>query len=306
MLTDEERQENLQIARQLHEGAYQKFWDRVQAAPGDRFELFDYELAHQLTDAPWRTVAGDLVGRELCEVTNLVHQWTLELDRWDLWIDVLGEYQDAQDRWNIRAEFIEPLAHRCLQAPSHLKDVLIGVATNAAHQASLALTPGYKDRMPSDSRRVKALAKGRRIFLKRHEALEQLDELAKPWPSLHPFRKLLDCLDTKDYREHTHDYRNRSSHAIPPNFEFGEVGFWMRCVGFREERLRNPDGTLTIKEDVSRSSVSYSFGGVAPLAIDLTIQHCRGQYDVARSTYLAYRDFLKEILNQLWVRTQAG
>lgn len=302
MLAEKERQENLRIARLLHEGAYQKFWDRVQAAPGDRFELFDYELAHQLKDAPWRTAAGDLAGRELCEVTNLVHQWTLELDRWDLWIDVLDEYLDAQDRWNIRAEFIEPLAHRCLQAPSHVKDVLIGVATSAVHQASLSLTPGYKDRMPSDSRHFKALKKGRRIFLKRHEALAQLDELAEPWPSLRPFREYLDLLDTGDYRERTHDYRNRASHAIPPNFEFGEVGFWTRSVGFREERVRNPDGTLTIKEDVSRSSVSYSFGGIAPLALEQAIQHCRSQYDVAKNTYSAYRDFLNEILRQLRAR----
>lgn len=180
-----------------------------------------------------------------------------------------------------------------------MKDVLIHVATNAAHQANLALLPGHKDEMPCDSLLFKALAKGKQRFLTRSEIAKQLRSVVEPWAELEQFCECVELLDEREHRNQTRDYRNRSSHRIPPHFEFGDIEIWTRSIGFRSEYIHHQDGTYTLREDKTKMSISYGFGGISSLKHEDAIQHCQSQYEIAIKAYSIYRAFLEGILRAL-------
>ena len=293
MLNEEQRKGNLKQARRLHETAYELFWNQIEAAPVARFTLFDYGLVNKLNNAPWRPMAGEMVSSELREAINLMNRWILDVDRLHLWLNVLDGFTDENDQWAIRFEFIEPMAHRALQAPSHLRDVLIRIATNAAHQANLSIDSNAKDELPED----KALFKG--SYLNRTAAEAQLKKIAVSWAKYQNFEERLFAMCSEAYVLATRDYRNRASHHVPPHFEFGEVQFVTRQIQYAEVVHRNDDGTVSIEEDRSRRVAAYGFGGIPPLKLADSVAQCSAELQQARIAVEAYCEWLNEIVAAL-------
>ena len=130
--------------------AYLDMREREVLAPEGKYLPYDFAF---LNSRKWRNPLGfEMVAHELQELTNILNHWRGSLRRWDAWNRVLASYSDESTAWEVRREFLEPLAHECLLRPSSVRDTITSVATNALHQARMSTDPSYKDLMEGDPR----------------------------------------------------------------------------------------------------------------------------------------------------------
>lgn len=248
----------------------------------------------------WRAMASMMVSDELQELTNIMNGWQGALRRWRVWNKVLAEYEEQQ-AWELRMEFVEAGARECLLMPSAVRDCIVFTATNAFHQALLALGNGYRDRLDGDP---KIPGKSAR-FLGRGEREKQLERLLAGWSEAADFLPLVRELDDAAYRRNTFDYRNRFSHDIAPRLAVGFTRFMTRSVEQHEELVTQPDGTALLTPVPGKMAVSYSFGGTPPLDMDKAWSDSFDQYVRARRCYQRYRDVLTMAMAELPIKTES-
>lgn len=101
-------------------------------------------------------------------------------------------------------------------------------------------------------------------------------------------------LDAEEYRNATGDWLNRAAHAIPQHFEFGEVERVTREVAFARTKV-DVAGGVEFKEDRTRKSVSYVFGGYDALKLDDLLKANQSQFEVAMRAVGACEKLLREL-----------
>lgn len=278
--------------RELLEGAYRKYWDRVEMRSVSLGAYYPYELCKEIESVNWQLFfIGQQLAGELMESINWLNRWRTELANLMIWPEVLAEYEE-DDAWYIKMHFVDPLAHGCMLQPSATRDRLGKVASNAIHQARLILEKGYRDVLDEDKQ------KGRPLL--RSGVEKQLVRLAEPFAEAIAFIETLRKLDANAYREKTNDYRNLASHFLPPKFDKGHVFSISRSRTAWTEFVQQADGTH--KEEVvpGKMGTSYAWGYMEPLALRDLIDLNIAEYQHARDAFDEYSSLLRLLLDKIW------
>ncbi|OJW99217.1 hypothetical protein [Thiobacillus sp. 65-1402] len=267
------------------ENAYRAF--RQVLVSGDIPDLmpFSYEPCERVEKGNWRLFAGFGVTSDLRLAINHLNAWRVRLHEWAAWLKVLKSHEE-QIALELQFHFLDHLMFFCMFQPSGFRDMLAHVATQSVHQGNLSTGKTERDVLVQDSRKGP---------LKRKEVEAQLESLCEHWTQAQAFIESLSTLDTDDYRRLTLNYRNRASHAIPPRFGWGEVGFLTRSIEPWTEFVAQSDGTVEIVE-TSLKSVVYSLGGTPPLELEYTYRANLHEHDLASRALEAYCALLDEIL----------
>ena len=259
--------------------------------PNDPYLPYEYDY---IAKAKWRPFIDAMLQDELREVTNQLHQWRDMLRSWHAWNEVASTYEE-QEAWTLRREFMEPLMHSCLLAPSSFRDLLTFVGTNAMHQLRLHTESGYIDRMQGDPN--PSDPKPRPLTRRKKE--ERLFTMLAPITASGPFTSALRRLDDVDYREQTKDYRNSNSHAIGPRIAVGITKMVTRIVVPATEMQWQPDGTGRIVTVPGRFVPSYTFGGLEPLDPESARRANLLQYARARDCFGHLTELISSLASTL-------
>lgn len=238
-------------------------------------------------EVAWPAMNGEMVKDELRELTNGLNSWHSDLVRWDAWNTVLQAYAD-DDSWDIRLEFVEPLAHASMLLPASTRDQIVFVATNATHQIRLAMGGGYRDYLEGDP--TKAGANPQHLSRRRKEA--RLRGIVSCWPEGAALLAGVYALDDAAHKAATADYRNRSSHGIAPRFEIGITRTVTREVVPADDLVAQGNGTFRVVPSPDKLCVRYGYGGTQPLDLKESFAANLEQYRSARSCFERYRALL--------------
>lgn len=282
------------MERELFEGAYRKYWDRIECWPNP-VQLHSYEICDAIGNVVWHVPFIDqLIDGELRESINLLNEWGISLVDLEIWSEILCDYNE-DDAWSLRLHFVEPLVHRCMLQPSSTRDRLGLVATNSIHQANLCTVTGYKDVLDQDKPK-------RRKFMRRTEVEIQLERLVKHWSSGDRLLAALQSLDSPSHRQQTYDYRNRASHFIAPRLELGAVYFVSRKVAPWTKLVLQKDGTYIEEEVPEKTGVEYGFSFLQPVSLKEIIEINLSEYRFAFAAMQAYSELLREAMAQMTER----
>lgn len=207
----------------VFENAYRTFRRILASDDPAGMTPFSYEPCERVEKGKWRLFSGFGVASDLRLAFNHLNAWRMRLDDWAAWPRVL-ELHEEQTALELQFHLLDHLMFFCMFQPSGFRDALGQVATQAMHQGNLSTGKSERDVLIQDSRKWP---------LKRKEAEAQLESLCGHWTQARAFIESLSAFDTEDYRRLTRNYRNRTSHAIPPRFGWGEVGFVTRSIGPR-------------------------------------------------------------------------
>lgn len=285
-------------ARPLFEEANRRYWDELESIPIPGWMPFPYNMVNEVEKGNWPHFIDMMVSDELRETINLMNAWWSALLGWSIWVKILPTF-DHNDRSTLQMQHVDPLAFMCMYQPSATRDRFCMIATNAVHQANCIALPGYKDRLDQDD-----LPKGR--FLNRAQKEKQLVRLGQDWSKFGDFQRCLNPINDKDYRKVTRDFRNHSSHAIAPRFEWGYTNAVTRYMTPSEKMAKQPDGTFTVVKDHSRMVVAYGFGGMPPLKYEDMVAESRKQHNLAAAALEAYQTLLREVLQKIGMQTDVS
>jgi len=132
----------------------------------------------------------------------------------------------------------------------------------------------------------------------RGEAEEQLSYLTKAWPGCSEFMTSLQALDDDEYRNATANFRNLSSHAIAPRFNFGITSTVRRSVAPKTVLVPLPNGYFA-RQEQDKLGVEYAIGGVPPLRMRTAFELNLRQWNVAKTIFSAYVQLLDAALATL-------
>lgn len=252
--------------------------------PLENYLPYDFD---QVDRHQWQLLGDMMVKDELREITNILNQWEGSLHRWQAWNAVIGTYGE-DEAWELRREFLEALAHRCLLQPSATRDAFTFIATNSMHQVLLALGNGYRDYLKGDPKTPEDKPRN----LTRRQKEQRLSDLIVPWHEAKQFMAQLRQIDDVSYRETTSDYRNRSSHTIGPRLAIGDTQVVTRTVVPSTKMTKQVDGTFIPTPIPGKMAVEYGLGGTSPLDMEEARIANLNQYYRARTCYEHYRSLL--------------
>lgn len=275
----------------LHQ-AFERYTNRLQEGPlepADTYLPYDFSDIERTRLNMW---GSEMIRDELREITNRLNAWHNHLQRWQAWNEVIRTYGEAE-AWDLRREFLEPMAHCCLIQPSATRDALIFVATNSVHQVRLA-QGNYRDYLDGDPEPGK-----KPKHMTRRQKEVRLQGLMTSWQQAAVFMDHLRQIDSPAYRELTHDYRNRSSHAVGPRLAIGLTQAVTRSVVPETEMVQQDDGSYQEVPVAGRLCVQYSYGGTPPLDPESACAANLAQYRTARSCFEIFRTDLSSAVSAL-------
>lgn len=272
----------------LLRGAFDQYVELTRTGTADlEGDYLPYDDLSELDSVQWSLPGDMMVKDELRELINNLNQWLSSLRKWSAWNAVIASYADLMDAWEIRLEFVEGVAHRCLYKPSAMRDAFTHIATNAIHQVRLASDASYKDRLAGDPESIKT-----QKYPSRRTKEKNLSQLTALLGNSAEFMSALGKLDDSSYKRQTSDYRNRTSHAIGPRLGIGLTRAVVRSVVQATELQKQSDGTYQLVDIPGKTSVQYAIGCTEPLNMVDALEANREQYDRARGCYSEYRKML--------------
>lgn len=266
---------------------YRTFTDELYRHPDDSGYPISYDICEMVRKVHWGLYGGLAVSWDISEIINSLHDWYGQVRSWSAWVKALKNY-DGNDAWHIRRQCIQPVAFFCMFQPSAFRDRLGKISTQAIHQANLRIDSTYPDRLDQDD--------DRRAFLSRRRSEKQLARIGHRWPNYNFFETGLKRVDSPEYREVTRDYRNLASHGTPPYFEWGETNLMTRSIVPRSDLVNQGDGTHQLVEHPTRKAVSYSLGGMQPLALSDMLEINKTQLTLAFAAFHAYQALVEEMI----------
>jgi len=285
----DEEKNDIEEYHQLLRTAFDAYLEQLRTGglePSEGFLPYDFEK--EIAARQWSYPGFRIVKNELHELTNELNSWHNSLLYWNAWNKVIQPYRtDEVKAWELRSEFLEPLAFYCLFQPASSRDRFTFVVTNAMHQVRLTLEDSYKDYLEGDRKTPDEKPK----YLVRKQKEKRLSKLISIWPEREEFMALLRAIDDKDYKKETSDYRNLHSHIIGPQLGIGYVRTVVRSVRENTTMTEQPDGSY-IDTPTGKMVASYSIGGTPPLDLEKAHAANLEQYRRARKCYASYRKLL--------------
>lgn len=275
---------------ELHINAYLRFRECLEQRQKNPLIYISYSVVKKAKEAKGGLAWDWGVPSEIRETINEINSWCSRLHEWRTWLNLLPEYEDDgnNDAWEIQTHFIEPLAFYSLFQPSAVAERIIEVAENAMHQANCYIFPDMKDKLDQDN-----LKPGQQLSFKARKA--QLDRLGSRWKNYRVFKELWAQIDSKSYRESIKNFRNLSSHSIPPRFGFGEISRAFRSIVPAQEIIQQPDGLYKPVNHPSKKMISYVIGIQEPLSHELTYEANLQEFLKVKRCMLAFDKLVEEI-----------
>jgi hypothetical protein len=270
--------------------------------PDDQALFFSYDIIDKVKSTKLFPSRAEYLAYDLMEIINCYHDWTIRLQSWRTWNQILKGYSDNEKKaWEIRHEFLEPTAFFCLHQPASFKDLLIKYCTMSFHFGNLERNPEYKDELEEDKEIFRRLQNNHSqpydYFLSRSKAIDQLVKLSGSWAMAKKILDDLTELDSKTYKDKSKNWRNSSAHYIAPRLQFGDVRPVTRYVSFHEQLVYQPDGTVSISEDKTRKQIFYGFGGTGPLNLEEIYEINTKQNKIVYGIISSIHELLDEIIS---------
>ncbi|MCK4493349.1 MAG: hypothetical protein KAU26_04795 [Methylococcales bacterium] len=246
-----------------------------------------------IANKQWRShFCGEhLVRDEIRELTNCINEWSEFLRNWHPWMMVL-KTKDQTEALDLQFEFINTIAHTCLLQPSSIRDTITSIATSTLHQVRLSMDSSYPDFLEGDPTPYKKAK-----YLNRKQKERRLAKLSEIWEESLLFIESLRKINTDNYIKKTCDYRNLANHTIAPRFNVGHTRLVTRSVIPSTKMERQKNGTYAEKLIPNKMSVTYGFGGTAPLNLEEMRILNLEQFELTRTCYLKYKHLLKSAVS---------
>ena len=267
--------------------AFARYLDEHKNSPDPKNSYLSYDFDFIKTHH-WSLFGREIIEYELNELTNILNRWCNDLRRWHTWNKILKIY-DEKDSWKIQKEFVVGLVNHCLIEPSSIRDRFTYVATNSFHQVRLSSENNYKDYLEGDPK--SSNKKPKRLIRKMKE--HRLSQIISAWVESKPFLESHASINDEPYKKATHDYRNRISHALPPQLEIGITPAVTRQVVQATQLVKQVDGTYREESISGKLSVSYQFAVEHPISLDESWQLNLQQFQLARKCYNQFLDLLE-------------
>lgn len=278
--------------RTLSAEAHSRYLDQLLAIRPEYPGLTDYAASRRVGGTqgtmPWVWGAEG----EICETINSMNAWGGALHSWNAWNRVVASYDEEDDRWTIVNDSVEPLAFFCMLQPSSLADRITVVAETLLHQANLAVSPGYKDRLDQDALKPNAI-------FRRRDRRAQLDRLGKSWSAYPAFRTALSEMDGQAYRKLTRNFRDLSAHSFAPRLMIGEISRAIRTIVPFTDHVVQPDGTYIEVRDPARKAVQYGMGSMKPLPLEETRAANLAEYVKAKATMAIFSKLIVQLCDRI-------
>jgi hypothetical protein len=195
--------------------------------------------------------------QELANTINDLSRYTHQLAAWREVVSNL----DVDAKLSVAVEFVDPLATLALNLPYVIRSRFIFASAHLSHQASRAKAPAeWKDDLALDHE----------IFF------EQAQTAAAPWKSWSKLKTKLERISDRTYQAKTRDFRNTYNHRFSPRIVVGQTNMVTRRV------------------DLAAKRVSYGFGGLEPLTLELVVELLEEQCERCYKAFEAFQKLVKE------------
>lgn len=267
--------------------AFNSYLEQLESClePTSCYLPYEFDFIHQRS---WYIFGREMVNDELREITNSMNQWHRDLRKWHAWNKVIAKYQES-DAWNLRTEFLEATIHQCLVTPSAIRDRFTFVATNSLHQVRLSSEKNYKDYLEGDPKS----SKQKPTQLRRQQKEKRLTKVSSILPNSKIFLESLQLINDEKYAKETLDFRNRSTHSIPPRLGIGFTRAITRTVKPTTEMKKQSNNTYKEAPRPGEFNVCYGCGGTPPLNLEEVRLSNLQQYHVSRECYQHYITLLR-------------
>lgn len=194
------------------------------------------------------------------EISNSINELTRFTHHLAAWRNVAAPLNDQQ-KFQLAHEFISPLATLALNLPYVIRSRLIFATAHLCHQANKA-REGLKwtDDLPLDSEIVFA----------------QADQYGKPWKPYSKLKVALERIGDKAFQVATGDFRNAYNHRFSPRILVGQTQI------------------VTRKVEKGTGKVSYGYGGIDPLSLDLIVKQLEVVCEHCYKAFDGFRKMVKE------------
>jgi hypothetical protein len=145
------------------------------------------------------------------ELVNSHNHFVLWLNRLAAWERIIGGYSE-EDAYSLTFEFVEMPLDYCLHFPYRFKQRITYCATQLCYIAGIAANLVTKDAVHEEEK----------------VALASLEAVAGHWQTARPLVKAIRCIDGREFRRATGEYRRKAQHRFPPRIAFGDISFVQR------------------------------------------------------------------------------
>ena len=191
------------------------------------------------------------------EIINDYNKYAYRLNRLSLWEKVIENYFSGNEN-EIQYEFTDILFDYCLGAPYEFKSRVIFCASHLCYANGLLIKKITRDDIVADDQ----------------ININSLKKLAALWERGPALVEALEAIDSKQHRDATGNYRNRSQHQFPPRLITGHIANIQRTFGER--------------------GFSVSFGQVPPLQTQDLLPFLTAQAELMQKGYWAYWNLVQE------------
>jgi hypothetical protein len=225
------------------------------------------------------------------ESANYINKLVVSTNRLKAWAELLEEVEDKGEKFDILAEFVDPLTHFGLGLPYAIKQKFIFAFSHLSHQIRLLESPSKVDDLPGDG---KINEKTSKRFAGDSAAGDQLlDAISR--------------IASENFSESTGDFRHGFNHRITPGVEMGITNSVNRVVvtegtGDPFENEMKSIGLKPLK--LGEKRVIYGIGGSNPIPLRQVISALKEQIDVIHACFECYKIFV--IDHETWVIGKYG
>jgi hypothetical protein len=199
----------------------------------------------------------DEFSREIANSLNDLTNYTHRLKVWSVVVSSMLE----QEKMDAVHEFIDPLATLGLTHPYVIRSRFIFATAHLCHQANQS-----RDGMSWDDD----------LRLDREIVFKDADKYGANWPRYNRLKKRIEKINDKRYQAATHDFRNAYNHRFSPRVVLGLTQIVTRQVDARTKK------------------VSYSFGGLPPLMLDVVAELLTDQCKRGYAAFEAFQALVRE------------
>jgi hypothetical protein len=240
---------------------YRQYLAASEATPWDgQMMPYDWGQLPKSLNFGWAAygMMFDEFSREIANGINTLSGYVHRLKAWNAVISSMGDDQELMDATH---EFIEPIATISLTLPYVIRSRFIFAIAHLCHQANQSLegTP-WKDDLPLD-----------------HEIeFPVADRYGRKWRSYPTCRNLLERINDKKFQKDTHDFRHTYNHRFSPHVVLGISRIVTRQV------------------DAKTKGVTYAFGGIPPLKLDVVAALLTEQCKRCYNAHDAFQQLVRE------------
>lgn len=284
--------------KELLIAAYAQFHEQAEQAAPDFPGLTKFDIIDRVSKAKGSFAWGFSIPYEIQQNINITNDWGMRLHQWHIWMQVVENFPDENDRWEIWNHFLEPIAFSCMFQPSGVSDRLLELGQNVLHQANQSIHLEESDRLDQDD-----LDPGR--YLSRKNAKKQMDRLGERWATYPEFSRAWSALNDREFKSLTRNYRNRAAHSLAPRFQLGDIPIASRSIVPLDELVKQSDGSFIQVQHPTKKAVSYSFGAILPISFQEAHAASLAEYRKALQAMLTLFHLVEEMCARIDERKKA-